>query len=73
MIKEQNISEEERHKDVKLEDKKRRCDEREKQQRTFFKKRSQSEFGLSVTSVNRVVYVQNETPTTLKDACCGAE
>lgn len=39
----------------------------------FFKKRSQSEFGLSVTSVNRVVYVQNETPTTLKDACCGAE
>lgn len=67
MIKEQNISEEERYKDVKLEDKKRRCDENLK------KKRSHSDFGLSVTSVNRVVYVQNETPTTLKDACCGAE
>lgn len=46
---------------------------REGVMKIFKKKRSHSDFGLSVTSVNRVVYVQNETPTTLKDACCGAE
>lgn len=46
---------------------------REGVMKLFLKKRSHSDFGLSVTSVNRVVYVQNETPTTLKDACCGAE